>query len=126
MAYDYVYMEGYELQPTKSVILNISHKQCKHESNNLTFTIGPNKMPSVESATHLGIIRTTSLKGNMTANVEENIKKKARRSLLGVGFHGHNGLDVETIVHLIQNIHISGTPLWIRTYTTNNKLSVTS
>jgi hypothetical protein len=29
-------------------------------------------------------------------------------------------------VHLIQNIHISGTPLWIRTYTTNNKLSVTS
>jgi hypothetical protein len=33
-------------------------------------------MPSVETATHLGIIRTTSLKGNMTANVEENIKKQ--------------------------------------------------
>jgi hypothetical protein len=83
MAYDYVYMEGYELQPTKSVILNISHKQCKHESNNLTFTIGPNKMPSVESATHLGIIRTTSLKGNMTANVEENIKKSKEKLTWG-------------------------------------------
>jgi hypothetical protein len=71
MAYDYTYMGGYELQPTKSVVLNISHKQRKQESNNLTFTIGPNKMPSVESATHLGIIRTTSLKRNMTANVEE-------------------------------------------------------
>jgi hypothetical protein len=33
-------------------------------------------MPSVESATHLGIIRTTSLKGNMTATVEENKKEK--------------------------------------------------
>jgi hypothetical protein len=30
-------------------------------------------MTSVESVTHLGIIRTTSLKGNMTENVEENI-----------------------------------------------------
>ena len=29
MAYDYAYMEGYELQPSKSVVLNISTKQCK-------------------------------------------------------------------------------------------------
>jgi hypothetical protein len=103
MAYDYSYMEGYELQPTKSVVLSITHKQCKQEHNNSTFTLGPNKMPSVESATHLGIIRTTSLKGNMTANVKKIYKKKARisaYSLLGGGFHGHNGFDVETIVHL--------------------------
>ena len=108
MAYDYTYMEGYELQPTKSVVLNISHKQRKQESNNLTFTIGPNKMSSVESATHIGIIRTTSFKRNMTANVEENLKKARRSaySLLGGGFHGHNGLDVETIVHLCK-IYIS-------------------
>ncbi|CAC5378993.1 unnamed protein product [Mytilus coruscus] len=95
-------MEGYELQPTKSVVLNISHKQRKQESNNQTFKMGPNDMPSIEKAIHLGIIRTTSLKGNMTANVEENIKN-ARRSahnLLRGGFHGHNGLDVETMVHL--------------------------
>ncbi|CAC5412369.1 unnamed protein product [Mytilus coruscus] len=74
MSYDYAYMEGYELQPTKSVALNISHEQRKQESNNQTFKMGPNDMPSIEKATHLGIIRTTSLKGNMIANVEENIK----------------------------------------------------
>ena len=74
-------MEDYELQPTKSVVLNISHKQRKQESNNLTFTIGPNKMTSVESATHLGIIGTTSLKGNMTANVEENLLKSKEKRL---------------------------------------------
>jgi hypothetical protein len=81
MAYDYAYMEGYELQPIKSVVLNISRKQRKQESNNLTFTIGPNKMSSVESATNLGIIRTTSLEGNMTSNVEENIKKSKEKRL---------------------------------------------
>ena len=58
MAYDYAYMEGYELQPTKSVVLNISQKQNNWE-NSTTFTMGPQKMPAVESATHLGIIRTT-------------------------------------------------------------------
>jgi hypothetical protein len=46
----------------------------------------------------------------MTANVEENIKKARRSayicSLFGGGFHGHNGLDVETIVHLYK-IYIS-------------------
>ncbi|CAC5361050.1 unnamed protein product [Mytilus coruscus] len=79
MAYDYAYMEGYELQPTKSVVLNIFHKLRKQESNNQTFKIGPNDMPSIEKATHLGIVRTTSLKGNMIANVEENIKKARQK-----------------------------------------------
>ena len=72
-------MEGYELQPTKSVVLSITHKQCKQEHNNFTFTMGSNKMPSVESATQLGIIRTTSLIGNMTTNVEENITKRKEK-----------------------------------------------
>ncbi|CAC5415022.1 unnamed protein product [Mytilus coruscus] len=108
MAYDYEYMEGYELQPTKSVVLNISHKQRKQEFNNQTFKMGPNDMPSIEKVTHLGIIRITSLKGNMIAYVEENIKK-ARRSvyiLLVGGFHDHNGRDVETMVYLYK-IYIS-------------------
>ena len=107
-AYDYAHMEGYELQPTKSVVLNISHKQQKKEYIKTTFTMGHQDMRSVESSTHLGIIRTTSLKGNMTANVEENIKKARRSaySLLGAGFHGHNGLDIETMIHLYK-IYIS-------------------
>jgi hypothetical protein len=52
----------------------------------------------------------TVVRYSLTINtVKENIKKKARRSayrLLGGGFHGHNGLDVETIVHLYK-IYIS-------------------
>jgi hypothetical protein len=76
MAYDYAHMKGfsgYELQPTKCVVLSISHKQRTRESNNLTFTIDLNNMTPAESATHLGIIKTTSLKGIKTANMEENI-----------------------------------------------------
>jgi hypothetical protein len=50
-------------------------------------------MPTVESALHLGIIITTSLKDNMIKNVEEHIKK-ARNAygLSGGGYHGNNGL----------------------------------
>ncbi|VDI60018.1 Hypothetical predicted protein [Mytilus galloprovincialis] len=91
MANDYAYMEGCELQTTKSIVWNISIKQRKQEINNQTFKIGPNDIPSIEKATHLGIIRTTPLKGNMIANVEEKIKKASTYSLLGGGFHGHNG-----------------------------------
>ena len=61
-------------------------------------------MPTVESAVHLDIIRTTSLTENMTINVEENIKK-ARRSaygLFGGGYHGNNGLDPDTLIHLFK------------------------
>ncbi|CAC5360197.1 unnamed protein product [Mytilus coruscus] len=108
MACDYAYMEGYQLQPTKSVVFNITNRKRKQYPVTTTFAMGPHEMPSVKSATHLGIIRTTSLKENMTANVEENIKKARRSaySLLGGGFHGHNGLDVETMVHLYK-IYVS-------------------
>jgi hypothetical protein len=59
-------------------------------------------MPNVERAVHLGIIRTTCVLDNIKENVDENMKK-ARRSayaLFGCGFHGENGLDPETMIHL--------------------------
>jgi hypothetical protein len=40
----------------------------------------------------------------MTINVEKNIKK-ARRSaygLFGGGYHGNNGLDPDTLIHLLK------------------------
>ncbi|CAG2245583.1 unnamed protein product [Mytilus edulis] len=105
MAHDFAYMEGYELQPKKSVALNLLSKtHKKNNTNECIFNIGNNVMPNVKQALHLGIIRTTSMKENVTLNVEENIKK-ARRSaygLFGGGFHGHNGLDPETLVHLFK------------------------
>ncbi|CAG2245612.1 unnamed protein product [Mytilus edulis] len=89
----------------KSVALNLLSKtHKKNNTNECIFNIGNNVMPNVKQALHLGIIRTTSMKENVTLNVEENIKK-ARRSaygLFGGGFHGHNGLDPETLVHLFK------------------------
>jgi hypothetical protein len=103
MAYDYAYMEGYELQPTKRVALNIKAKPNKRSLNTREFKLGAQTMPTVESALHLGIIRTTSLKDNMIKNVEENIKK-ARNAygLFGGGYHGNNGLDPDTLIHLFK------------------------
>jgi hypothetical protein len=69
------YMEGYKLQPIKSVALNIKAKPNKKSLNTRKFKLGAQTMPTVESALHLGIIRTTSLKDNMIKNKEENIKK---------------------------------------------------
>jgi hypothetical protein len=80
-------------------------------SDQQEFTLGPNKMPTVEKATHLDIIRiirTHSLKENMRANVDENIKKARRSaySLFGSGFHRYNGLDIDTMLHLF-NIYVT-------------------
>lgn len=59
-------------------------------------------MPEVEQAIHLGIIRTQTTKQNIQANVDENIKKARRSaySLFGCGFHGRNGLDPESLLHI--------------------------
>ena len=103
MCNDYAHMEGYELHPAKSVALNIKAKSKNKSLNVKNYKLGAKTMPIVESAVHLGIIRTTSLTENMTINVEENIKK-ARRSaygLFGGGYHGHNGLDLDTLIPIL-------------------------
>ena len=91
MALDFANLEGYELQP---------NKQC--ETTNEKLNMGNITMPEVEQATHLGIIRTTTMKHNIQTNVEENITKARRSaySLFGCGFHGHNGLHPESILHI--------------------------
>ena len=40
--------------------------------------MGDTLMPNVDRATRLGIIRTTSMKSNIRANVDENITKSRR------------------------------------------------
>jgi hypothetical protein len=66
------------------------------------FKMGAQTMPTLESALHLGIIRTTSLKDTMIKNVEGNIKKTRRSAygLFGGRYHGNNGLDPDTLIHL--------------------------
>jgi hypothetical protein len=54
-------LEGYELQPKTSVAIHIrgNNKQC--ETTNEELNMGNITMPEVEQATHLGIIRTTTM-----------------------------------------------------------------
>ncbi|VDI15222.1 Hypothetical predicted protein [Mytilus galloprovincialis] len=75
MANTFAGMEGYKLQPQKSVDINIKPKPSKKETLLEEYTFNEAIMPRVDSAMHLGIIRTNSLKQNIIANIEENIKK---------------------------------------------------
>ena len=79
MALDFANLEGYELQPKKSIAIHIrgNNKQC--QTTNEKLIMGNITMPEVEQATHLGIIRTTTMNHNIQTNVDENITK-ARRS----------------------------------------------
>jgi hypothetical protein len=102
IAHEFATMEGYKLQPSKSVIINIQPNKRKQSMMDQEYILENNVMPNVKQAIHLGIIRTNTLADNMTVNVEENIKKSRRNAygLFGGGFHGNNGLDPETLIHL--------------------------
>ena len=79
MALDFANLEGYELQPKKSVTIHIRGNNKQYETTNEKLNMGNITMPEVEQATHLGIIRKTAMKHNIQTNVDENITK-ARRS----------------------------------------------
>ena len=93
IAHEFATMEGYKLQPAKSVIINIQPNKRKQSMMDQEYILGNNVMPNVKQAVHLGIIRTNTLAYNITVNAEENIKKSR-------GFHGNNinGLDPETLL----------------------------
>jgi hypothetical protein len=104
IAIDFAKSEGYELQPPKNVVIDIIEKNKKKTNTvkEIHLKMGDTPMPYVDRATHLGIIRTTSMKSNIQANVDENITKSRRSaySLFGSGFHGTNGLDPESLLHI--------------------------
>jgi hypothetical protein len=101
IAHAFATMEGYKLQPAKSIIINIQPNKRKQSMMDQEYILRKDVMSNVKQAVHLGIIRTNTLADNMTVNVEENIKK-SRRSAYGLfgGFHGNNGLDPEALIHL--------------------------
>ena len=80
MAVDFAKSEGYELQPNKSVAIDIIEKNKKKTNTvkEIHLKMGDKPMPNVDRATHLGIIRTTSMKSNIQANVDKNITKSRR------------------------------------------------
>jgi len=58
----------------------------------------------VETATHLGMKRSKTDKETIENTVNENIKKARRTaySLMAAGFHGNNGLDPSTSIHILK------------------------
>lgn len=106
MSTDFAGMDGYRLQPQKSVSIQIKPKSAKMVSAPVEYTLalGRDQMPNVERVVNLGIIRTTSAVDNIRENVDENMKKARRKAyaLFGCGFHGENGLDPETMIHLFK------------------------
>jgi hypothetical protein len=61
-------------------------------------------LSNVETATHLGIQRSKTDKETIKNTVNENIKKARRtaHSLMFAGFHGNNGLDPSTSIHILK------------------------
>ncbi len=104
-AVDYSKMERYLLQPTKSVVLQIDNtskvKKNKQINDKCSWTMDNDNMPIVESAMHMGILRSAATE---ETTVEYNISKARRTiySLMASGLHGENGLDAETSIHLLQ------------------------
>ncbi|VDI26821.1 Hypothetical predicted protein [Mytilus galloprovincialis] len=73
---DYAGMDGYKLQPQKSVAIHIQPKPAKNSCEPEQYQLGKDPMPNVTKSTHLGIIRTPSMRQNIESNVEENVKKE--------------------------------------------------
>ena len=61
IAHEFATMEGYKLQPAKSVIINIQPNKRKQSMMDQEYILGINVMPNVKQAVHLGIIRTNTL-----------------------------------------------------------------
>ncbi|KAH3804301.1 hypothetical protein DPMN_132585 [Dreissena polymorpha] len=123
---EFANMERYLLHPNKSVHIKVSHKRSKASKD--TCVMNNCELPTVQRATHLGIIRTDSLSANQRENVEENFKKgrRASYSLFGSGYRGHNGLNISTIVHLyltyVTPVLLYGLELLLPTESMINKL----
>ena len=102
IAVDYSHREGYNLQPTKSVVLPLQSTTNKTIKPDKIYTMDGNDMPIVEKTTHIGITRSS--KNSTMTTVEENIKKARRTlySLMSTGMHGENGLDPSTTIALFR------------------------
>ena len=106
MATDYSSKEQYKIQPEKSVVIDMGSKKTKGErSTNLK--IHDKELPIVNTTTHLGIQRSSTVKDTIMDAI--NNVTKARRtcySLLSAGLRGSNGLDPVTSLHLIKTFVI--------------------
>ena len=89
MAHDYSVYHEYEIHPQKSVVVTqvrpSGAKECR-------WMLGDKEVTSAEKFTHLGLDWTA---GQVSPNIEKRIKtaRATAYSMIGIGLHGHNGLD---------------------------------
>jgi hypothetical protein len=99
---DFSKREGYLLQPTKSVVLQVKSKCKSMEINEGFWKLNDCNMPIVTQASHIGIQKSENCPTMTT--VTENIRKARRAlySLMGTGLHGEDGIDPETAMSMIR------------------------
>ena len=103
MAYNYSCNEQYKLQLQKSMVIQMESKK-KSRHNPIELKLKDTILPNVETATHLGIQCSKTDKETIKNIVNENIKKAKRTAyiLMSARFHGYNGLDPSTSIHILQ------------------------
>ena len=117
IAVDFSKREGYLLQPQKSVVIpiNTCKKSKMLEIKDCYWKLDGKDMPIVAQAAHIGIQKSET-SNSTQSTVNENITKatKALYSQMGVGLHGENGIDPETLILLFKNLCTTYIILWTR------------
>ena len=93
----------YIQQPQKSVVIpGLTHPSSERLS--YIWKMGEKEMPTVEKSTRLGIVRGRSVEMTEKETINQNITTARRTvySLMSAGFHGYNGFDPETSIHMFQ------------------------
>ena len=105
-AEDFSSLERFDYQPVKSVAVTVYPSNTRTNDTHIEpdFKLNGKNLSKVNSATHLGIKRSTSLAKTGEENIQQNISKARRTaySLFASGLRGHNGLDPLTSLHLIK------------------------
>ncbi|CAC5397075.1 unnamed protein product [Mytilus coruscus] len=108
MAYEFSCQECYKLQPQKSVVIEMKDRKTKHTSPSFELQLNDSILPNSDKAVHVGIQRSKTGKETIENNVYNNITKARRTaySLMSEGFHGNNGLDPITYIHILKTYNI--------------------
>ena len=89
--------DSYQLQPKKTEHVPFYSKSNKRKDseNSEEFNLYGKPITKVQTATHLGIKRSSSLNATAEAQLYHNINQSRRKlySMMGTGLHGNNGLD---------------------------------
>ena len=102
MATDYSSKEQYKIQPENSVVIDMGSKKTKGERST-SLKIHDKELPIVNTATHLGIQRSSTVKDTLMDTINKNVTKTKRTCyrLRSAGLHGNNGRYPVTSLHLI-------------------------